>query len=121
LVNNNPLSQWTGSRGTFGANSSFDAVLQQAGGVNGVKGDYLFRTFIAADFQNGMWGLLRVGEPGKDVVTVTGYCASAGGFTVSGVNTVNPSNNALAKSVTISGAGIDTLTAAVDQLTGHWS
>ncbi len=59
----NPLSQWTGSRDTFGANSSFDAVLAHAGGSHGVKGDYLFRTFIAQNFQGGMWGLLRVGEP----------------------------------------------------------
>jgi manganese oxidase len=121
LVDYNPLSQWTGSRGTFGANSSFDAVLTHAGGVNGVKGDYLFRTFIAADFQDGMWGLLRIGEPGKDVVTVTSFCASPGGFTVSGVNTVNPSNNLLAKNVTISGTGINNTPVTVDTLTGRWS
>jgi hypothetical protein len=89
----NPLSQWTGSRDTFGANSAFDAVLAHAGGSHGVKGDYLFRTFIAQNFQNGMWGLLRVGDPGKDVVTVTNFCPAQGSFTVGGVNTVNPSNS----------------------------
>jgi hypothetical protein len=116
----NPLSQWTGSRDTFGANSAFDAVLAHAGGSHGVKGDYLFRTFIAQNFQNGMWGLLRVGDPGEDVVTVTIFCATQGSFTVGGVNTVNPSNSRLASSVTITGANLQPTKVPVDQSTGLW-
>jgi len=116
----NPLSQWTGSRDTFGANSAFDAVLAHAGGSHGVKGDYLFRTFIAQNFQNGMWGLLRVGDPGKDVVTVTNFCPAQGSFTVGGVNTVNPSNNRLPSSVTITGANLQPTNVPVDQSTGLW-
>jgi hypothetical protein len=119
IVDHNPLSQWTGSRDTFGANASFDVVLKHAGGVNAVTGDYLFRTFIAKDFQSGMWGLVRVGEPGKDVLTVTTYCASANP-TIAGVNTVNPLTNAMAPTVTITGTGLNT-TRPVDPSTGRWS
>jgi hypothetical protein len=120
LVDYNQLSQWTGSRDTFGANAAFDVVLKHAGGTNAVKGDYLFRTFIGGDFLNGMWGLVRVGERGKDVVTVTDYCGS-GSFTIAGVNTVNPSNNQMAKDVTITGAGLTIPSQPVNPMTGQWS
>lgn len=122
IVDNNPMSQWTGSRDTFGANSSFDIVLKSAGGKNAVKGDYLFRTFIGQDFQNGMWGLLRVGDKGKDVVTVTSYCAPSTGFTIAGSNTVNPATGRMAATVTIAGAGLPTIPpVAVNAMTGQWS
>ena len=121
IVNNNPLSQWTGSRDTFGANSSFDVVLKRAGGNSAVKGDYLFRTFIGNDFLGGMWGLLRVGEPGQDIVTVTAYCGAPNSFRVSGVNTVNPTNHHMAENVTITGAGLSIPPAKVDPATGIWS
>ena len=120
IVNANPLSQWTGSRDTFGANSSFDAVLQHAGGTHKVKGDYLFRTFIGADFLNGMWGLVRVGETGKDVVTMTAYCGVPQ-FTVAGVNTVNPANHHMAATVTITGAGLTIPPIPVNPMTGEWT
>jgi hypothetical protein len=121
IVDYNPLSQWTGSRDAFGPNSSFDVVLKQAGGSHKVQGDYLFRTFIAGQFQNGMWGLLRVGEPGKDVVTVTGFCEAGSALQVAGVNTVNPANSKLAESVTITGTGLSPTTIAVNQQTGQWN
>ncbi len=124
IVDNNPLSQWTGSRDAFGPNSSFDVVLKHAGGNNAVKGDYLFRTFIggvpADGFLNGTWGLLRVGEPGKDVVTVTTYCGDPH-FTIAGVNTVNPANHHMATQVTITGAGLTIPPIPVDQMTGAWT
>ena len=116
IVDDNKLSQWTGSRDTFGANAAFDVVLKHAGGSNAVKGDYLFRTFIGNYFLQGMWGLVRVGEPGKDVVTVTSYCKNQ----VEGVNTVNPSNNVMAAKVTISGTGLTETTADVNSRTGQW-
>jgi hypothetical protein len=119
IVEENPRSQWTGSRDAFGANSSFDVVLKHAGGRNGVKGDYLFRTFIGLDFQSGMWGLVRVGERGKDVVTVTTYCSDSK-FTVAGVTTINPFNNQMAKQVTITGTGLTIPPVPVDPMTGQW-
>jgi hypothetical protein len=122
IVENNPLSQSTGSRDSFGANASFDVVLKHAGGENAVQGDYLFRTFIGRDFQDGMWGLVRVGEPGKDVVTVTTYCGPPTmNFTIAGINTVNPSNDRIAANVTITGAGFPTQLVPDNPQTGQWS
>jgi manganese oxidase len=121
MVENNPMSQWTGSRDAFGANSSFDVVIKRAGGANAVKGDYLFRTFIGADFQDGMWGLVRVGDPGKDVVVVTTNCVSPGtGLTIAGRNTVNPANHRLAAKVTITAAGLNIPPVTVSRMTGLW-
>jgi hypothetical protein len=123
IVDNNPLSQWTGSRDAFGPNANFDVVLKHAGGSFAVQGDYLFRTFIGTDFLNGMWGLVRVGAPGKDVVTVTTYCAppKMSAFTVAGVNTVNPSTHHMAATVTITGTGVPSSTVPVDPMTGQWT
>jgi len=121
IVDNNPLSQWTGSRDTFGPNASFDIVLKSAGGASAVKGDYLYRTYIGGEFLNGMWGLVRVGEPGKDIVTVTTYCGPANKYTIAGVNTVNPVNHHMAANVTITGTGLSIPPANIDPTTGLWS
>ncbi len=124
IVANNPLSQWTGSRDTFGPNASFDVVLAHAGGANAVQGDYLFRTFMGTDFLNGMWGIVRVGPPGKDVITVTEFCGppTLSGVVIAGVNTVNPTTHLMAKTVTITGPGIATpVTVPVDPMKGTWS
>src|SRR5262249_27218089 len=103
IVNNNPLSQWTGSRDTFRPNASFHVVLQHAGGKSAVQGDYLFKTFMGTDFLNGLWGIVRVGAPGKDVITVTEFCGppTVPTFTIAGVNTVNPVTHHMAATVTI--------------------
>jgi hypothetical protein len=69
-MGNNPKSQATGSRDTFGANASFDILLNHAGGAFETPGDYLYRTFIGDDVMQGMWGLMRVGEPMQDIVKV---------------------------------------------------
>jgi len=122
MTENNPLSQWTGSRDTFGPNSSFDVVLKSAGGSSGVKGDYLYRTFMGTDFLNGMWGVVRVAAPGRDAVTLTTFCAppAVPQFTIAGVNSVNMGNHHLAAKVTISGPGIPKSTIPVDPITGRW-
>jgi hypothetical protein len=120
IVSYNPLSQWTGSRDTFGANAAFDVVLKSAGGANSVKGDYLFRTFIGQDFQNGMWGLVRVGEPNKDVITTTTYCSSPTNV-IAGTTTINPLNNQMASTVTITGSGLTIPAVPVNPSTGQWS
>lgn len=129
VIGDNPLSQSTGSRDTFGPNASFDAVLKQAGGSRAVKGDYLFRTFIGTDYLLGMWGIVRVGTPGQDVVTLNQFCQmtppQGAQLSIQGVNTVNPANHHMATSVTIfSGTGSSLTqigTAAVDRMTGAWS
>ena len=128
-IGHNPLSQATGSRDTFGANASFDMVLNHAGGVFGITGDYLFRTVIGNDFVFGMWGLMRVGDPDKDICRVTRYqqVETVGGnnrIIVAGANTVNTDTGEMAKQVEIF-AGVDSGktklgTADVDPLTGTW-
>jgi hypothetical protein len=128
-IGHNPLAQATGSRDTFGANASFDMVLNHAGGVFGVPGDYLFRTFIGNDFVFGMWELMRVGEPGKDICRVTRYqevepVAGQKRIIVAGVNTVNTDTGEMAKQVEIfAGVGSSKTklgTADVDPSTGTW-
>jgi manganese oxidase len=128
-IGHNSHSQSTGSRDAFGANASFDMVLDHAGGIFGVPGDYLFRTVIGNDFVFGMWGLVRVGDPGKDVCQVTRFeKVEAGGGTnriiVAGVNTVNTDTGEMARLVEIF-AGVDPGkaklgTADLDPLTGTW-
>ena len=123
IVDHNPLYQGTGSRDTFGPNASFDVVLKSAGGVNAVKGDYLYRTFMGTDFLNGMWGIVRVGAPGQDTVTLTTFCAppATTPLTIAGVNTVNPANHHMAANVTITGPGIPAASVPVDPMSGEWS
>jgi len=124
-IGNNPLSQNQGSRDGFGPNIAFDAVIDKAGGAAGVTGDYLYRTFIGSNFQNGIWGLLRVGN--SDIVTITRFSkpATAGGkVLIAGVNTVNPANGRMSKQVTIfnttKGAMVELGKADVDPATGVW-
>jgi hypothetical protein len=125
VLGNNPQSQWMGSRDSFGPNVAFDIVLDQAGGKASVPGDYLYRTFIGGEFQGGLWGLLRVGEPGKDIVTVTRFGQSDGKVVITGVNTVNPANGQMAGQVTLfTGTGPQQTqigNAPVDKLTGAWT
>jgi len=128
-IGHNPLSQAFGARDAFGANASFDMVLDHAGGVFSVTGDYLFRTFIGNDFMFGMWGLMRVGEDGKDIVRITRFeevesTDSEKRIIVAGVNTVNTDSGEMAKEVELF-AGVDPSktklgTAEVDPSTGTW-
>jgi plastocyanin len=129
-IGHNPLSQAFGARDTFGANASFDMVLNHAGGVFGVPGDYLFRTFIGNDFLFGMWGLMRVGEEHKDIVRVTRFeeVEPAGGgkrIIVTGINTVNTDTGEMAPQVDVfsgTGPGKTKLgTVQLNQQNGMWS
>ena len=136
-MGNNPKSQATGSRDTFGANAEFDILLNHAGGAFETPGDYLYRTFIGNDFMSGMWGLLRVGGPQQDIVKVIRFerasapCptappnpGAANCIVVTGVNTVNTGSGQMGKQVTISGVQGSTETplgtATVDPLSGAW-
>jgi manganese oxidase len=126
-IGNNAKSQWQGSRDGFGPNVSFDAVIERAGGAAGTPGDYLYRTFVGSIFQNGVWGLLRVGEAGKDIVTILTFSnpATTGGKAlIKGTTTVNPGTGRMANQVTIfnttGGAMTELGKADVDPLTGAW-
>jgi hypothetical protein len=56
----NPLSFWLGGQDSIMPGSHNDFVLQRAGGVNGVPGDYLFRDQMSFGNLGGIWGILRV-------------------------------------------------------------
>ncbi len=126
----NPESQWFGARDSFGPNISFDMVLASAGGIAKVQGDYLYRSFIANDANWGLWGVMRVGAPGADVVAINLFKHQQGAVSVRGRNTVNTSTGQMARSVTVyagpGGCAPDTSpgtrlgVATVDPMSGKW-
>ncbi|MFQ5502237.1 MAG: hypothetical protein ACE5EQ_08030, partial [Phycisphaerae bacterium] len=62
VLGNNPDSEWTGSQ-HVGPTSHFDLLLMNgAGGMFGVPGDYLYRTLAPDHFDAGIWGVFRVTE-----------------------------------------------------------
>jgi hypothetical protein len=125
-IGNNPLSQSQGSREGFGPNVSFDAVISEAGGQAGVKGDYLYRTFIGRnDFMNGIWGVLRVGDPGQDIVTITQFSqTNNNNILIAGTNTVNPDSGQMASEVKVEvnfpTTKKEEVLVDVDLMTGVW-
>jgi hypothetical protein len=127
-IGDNPASQAFGARDSFGPNDQFNIVLNSAGGRKQVTGDYLYRSFIGSTFEDGIWGVMRVGEPNSDIVAIAHASSKFGsGYVISGSNTVNPNNGKMAMNVTItanvtvSGATKPvTCTVPVDPVTGHW-
>jgi hypothetical protein len=56
-----PESEFNGAMMGVGPGSHFNLLLRNgAGGAFNVTGDYLYRTFQSFQFDNGMWGILRV-------------------------------------------------------------
>ncbi|MEA2346055.1 MAG: manganese oxidase [Thermoanaerobaculia bacterium] len=127
-IGDNPASQAFGARDSFGANDQFNIVLNSAGGRKQVTGDYLYRSFIGSTFEDGIWGVMRVGEPNSDIVAIAHASSKFGsGYVISGSNTVNPNNGKMAMNVTITAnvtvSGTTkpvTCTVPVDPVTGHW-
>ena len=102
-IGDNPASQAFGARDSLGANDQFNIVLNSAGGRKEVTGDYLYRSFIGTEFENGIWGVMRVGEPGSDIVAIARASNDkrGWGYSISGTTTVNPNNGKMAAEVTI--------------------
>ncbi|MBV9495031.1 MAG: hypothetical protein JOZ54_12350 [Acidobacteria bacterium] len=113
-IGDNKLSMWLGKRDNYGTNTSYSIILDNdvngkggAGGQNGVMGDYLYRTTPANFLTQGLWGLFRVGQPGKDTVAI-GAAQFISSLTVSGSTTVfldskaNPQNGQRAKTISLS-------------------
>ncbi|MEA2602502.1 MAG: manganese oxidase [Acidobacteriota bacterium] len=60
-IGRNGFSFWEGAHMGHGPSNHFDAVIRHgAGGKFSVLGDYLFRDQVAIDFDDGLWGILRV-------------------------------------------------------------
>jgi hypothetical protein len=128
-IGDNAASQSFGARDSFGANDQFNIVLNSAGGRKQVTGDYLYRTFIGSEFEDGIWGVMRVGEPGSDIVAIARAANSGPGYVISGANTVNPNTGKMARNVTITAHVTApntkdpkpvTCTVPVDPVTGVW-
>jgi hypothetical protein len=66
------LGSWQGSHMGHGPANHFDLVIDSAGGIDEVPGDYLFRSYPAMHFQLGPWGILRVQSCGGSGQTTAG-------------------------------------------------
>ncbi len=58
-LGSNPFTFVVGSQSAFGPTRHFN-ILTQAGGIQRVTGDYLYRTQESFQFTSGLWGLFRV-------------------------------------------------------------
>lgn len=130
VLGDNSKANAQGSHDRFGPNCAFNMLLNKAGGLNEVTGDYLLRDFLTGSYQDGGWSIVRVGDGGDakglDVVSIINYpgaytIISKDGknvstnvripspgeeFTLSGRNTVNLRTGVLAKQVTIEVNGV---------------
>ena len=81
-LGHNPLSDWNGAVGAYGPFDTFDVLIDSAGGRFTVPGDYLYRSVLSAEYQNGAWGLFRVIPKDQDAVSLRELTvATAGGST----------------------------------------
>jgi hypothetical protein len=59
-IGNNPIGFAQGGQESLTAYNHFTFRLPQAGGVNGVQGDFLYRDKASFGNASGLWGILRV-------------------------------------------------------------
>lgn len=95
----NPLSQWQGSRSQLASLNTYDMLIDKAGGVNAVPGDYLYRTYIGGNFTAGIWGIMTVTPRSADAVRV--LAADVPNSTISGEALIDPRTGAYAGSVAV--------------------
>jgi len=125
-IGKNPKSNWIGTITGYGVTSHYDAVVDSAGGINKVPGDYLFRSWTANQFQVGAWGIFRVG-PGKcaspsscpDTVSILSVSPGRGAYSIKGTVSVTPSTRRFANQVSVDVDG-STVSRPVDA-NGFWS
>ena len=116
-VGDNRLSMWLGARDNHGTNTAYvinlDQTLGGAGGNNGVVGDFQYRTSPGNFISQGLWGLMRVGPGGSDIVRLAVAQLSSGGLQVAGSATVfvdnssNPKNGQRTSTITLSTQNVD--------------
>jgi hypothetical protein len=84
IGDNSQLSQWLGSQ-QMDPNENADFVIANAGGSQGVLGDYLYNTILQSGGQ-GTWGLMRVSPKvvGSSATGIKGSSFDGKFFTVSG-------------------------------------
>jgi hypothetical protein len=127
-IGDNPTSNSTTSRTTFGTGGHFDLVIPSAGGTNAVPGDYLIKDFPPQYFTSGTWGVLRVTPAGSDTVTITSQTELGKPGVVKGNVTVGPSGQFAASVALFAGppsgsrcSGMVLGTAPIDPVSGQWA
>jgi hypothetical protein len=60
-IGDNPLAWYLGGQESWTPMGHFDIVLEEAGGADGVTGDYLFRDHASFGVTDGIWGIMQVG------------------------------------------------------------
>ena len=66
----NVFSQSMGARDGFGPGNHFDILIDSAGGINKVAGDYLYKSFPSSESAAGVWGVFRVCDPLSGTICV---------------------------------------------------
>ena len=56
----NPMAMYLGAQESLSPMAHFDVVLAQAGGIDLVVGDYLWRDIGGFGVTSGLWGIMRV-------------------------------------------------------------
>ena len=125
VLGDNPRSNHTGTTTGYGPTSHFDVLIDSAGGVNKITGDYRYRSWTGNQYQVGLWGLFRVGPAVcgavcQDSVTIDSVRQNGSGFAVSGVVTVSPATGAFAESVRVAQGGLSGQ-AQVNRDDGTWT
>lgn len=125
VLGHNPQSQHTGTTTGYGPTSHYDILIDQAGGLNKIAGDYRYRSWTGNQYQVGLWGLFRVGPSVctpfcTDTVTISSVQVRDSGFAVSGVVTVSPRTNTFARHVKVRYAG-QVKQVAVNANDGTWA
>ncbi len=59
-LGDNPMGFGQGGQESLTPYSHFEFLLPSAGGIDGIKGDYLFRDHASFGNVSGVWGILRV-------------------------------------------------------------
>lgn len=120
-IGDNPKSEVLGQQRIV-PYQPLNLVLDSAGGTFAVPGDYLFHHFN--NNRVGLWGILRVTEPGQDAISLASATVRDGAITVSGQVTVHPATGRFADSVQVSLRGRiqgpDLQAAVPVDSRGHW-
>lgn len=119
VIGRNDTSQWFGFRDQVGPLNSFDLLIQSAGGVDGVTGDYLYNSFTSSTYGAGLWGVMSV-TGGNDLIYVSNI---KGGktMTIAGSCTVDPATGKMPTSVSIMKGTKKVVSAPVDKNSGAFS
>ena len=70
VLGDNVKSQQFGFRDQLGPLNSFDLLIDSAGGVNKVTGDYFYNDMVNLGYEGGVWGVMTVND-GVSAINIT--------------------------------------------------